>query len=81
MLSSQKKHKLFIVEDDDWYNRLLAYTIDGFDFFEITRFFNAKDLLKELHQMPDVVTLDFRLPDMDGDELLKIIKDNNKDVC
>lgn len=78
MLSSQKKHKLFIVEDDDWYNRLLAYTIDGFDFFEITRFFNAKDLLKELHQMPDVVTLDFRLPDMDGDELLKIIKDNSE---
>ena len=70
MVTDDKTYKLFIVEDDDWYNRLLAYTLNGPHSFEIVRFFNAQDMLAELHQSPDVITIDYRLPDMTGDELL-----------
>ena len=80
MASDDKKYKLFIVEDDDWYNRLLAYTLNGLNFFEIVRFFNAADMLAELHQIPDVITIDYRLPDMKGDELLQKIKAFNEEI-
>src|SRR5690606_33118267 len=43
-------------------------------------FFNGKDVLAQLGTFPDVVTIDYRLPDMDGDTLLKKIKVFNKDI-
>jgi DNA-binding NtrC family response regulator len=75
-----KPFKIFVVEDDDWYNRLLVHTLSLNPDYEIQNFFNGKDLLEKLHEDPDVITLDYRLPDMTGLDILKQVKEVNPDI-
>ena len=69
-----KSFVIYIVEDNEWYNKLLIHNLSLNPDFEVHSFFNGKELLKALSKKPDVITLDYRLPDMDGDALLKKIK-------
>lgn len=75
-----KPFKIAVVEDNEWYNKLLVHSITLNPDYEIDTYFSGKDLLDNLHKIPDVVTLDFRLPDMNGRELLQKIKDYNEDI-
>jgi two-component system response regulator AtoC len=72
--------KIFVVEDNDWYNRLLVHTLSLNPDYEVKSFFNGKDFLAAMHEKPDIVTLDYRLPDMTGDELLKQIRHLYPDI-
>ncbi len=76
----EKSFKIFVVEDDDWYNRLLVHNLSLNPDYEIESFSNGKDCLKNLHKNPDVITLDYRLPDMEGLEVLKKIKAENPEI-
>ena len=76
----EKAFKIFVVEDDEWYNRLLVHTLSLNPDYEIHSFSNGKDCLANLHQQPDVVTLDYRLPDMKGLDVLRQIKEINDDI-
>ena len=75
-----KAFKIFVVEDDGWYNRLLVHNLSLIPDYEIESFTNGKDCIKNLNKAPDVVTLDYRLPDMKGLEVLKEIKAINDDI-
>jgi DNA-binding NtrC family response regulator len=77
---SEKPFKIFVVEDSEWYNRLLVHTLSLNPDFEIKSFFNGKDFLNSLFESPDIITLDYRLPDFTGLELLKRIREENNDV-
>ncbi|MBN2861900.1 MAG: response regulator transcription factor, partial [Bacteroidales bacterium] len=63
---TEKPLKIFVVEDNEWYNKLLVYTLSLIPDYEVKSFFNAKDFLNSLHESPDIVTLDYRLPDISG---------------
>jgi two-component system response regulator AtoC len=76
----EKPLKIFVVEDNDWYNRLLVHTLSLNPDHEVKSFFNGKDFLNCLHEAPDIVTLDYRLPDITGLELLKRIRQDNNDL-
>lgn len=76
----EKAFKIFVVEDDEWYSRLLVHTLSLNPDYEIQSFGNGKDCLANLHQEPDIITLDYRLPDMKGLEVLKQIKEINEDI-
>lgn len=67
--------KIFIAEDDRWYAKALQYHLALNKDYEVTVYQNGKELLNELHQNPQVITLDYRLPDMNGEMLLKKIKE------
>ena len=79
-MSKDKHLKVFVVEDDDWYCRFLEYNLKLNEDNEVHKFMNGKEFMANLHQGPDVVTLDYSLPDMDGAEVLEKIKDFNKDI-
>jgi DNA-binding NtrC family response regulator len=71
----QSEHiKIFVVEDNEWYNRLLVHHLNMNPDFEVRSFFSGKEMMNNLQESPDVITLDYRLPDMKGSELLKKIK-------
>lgn len=77
---AEKPFKIFVVEDDEWYSRLLVHTLSLNPDYDIQAFATGKDCLANLHQEPDVITLDYRLPDMKGLDVLKQIKEINEDI-
>jgi DNA-binding NtrC family response regulator len=65
---------VYVVEDDEWYNRLLVHSLSMNPDYTVQGFHCGKDVLKELDKGPAVITVDYSLPDMKGDELLRKIK-------
>lgn len=65
---------IFIVEDNEWYSEYLKYNLSLNPDFIITTFLTGKECIKQLHQEPDVITLDINLPDIHGEEVMKRIK-------
>lgn len=76
----EQKFKIYIVEDDNWYRELLAHVASLNPDFEVKAFSTAKDFLKALNDNPDVVSLDFMLPDMEGIEVLQQVKKFNPEI-
>ena len=72
--------KIFMVEDDPWYGELLKYHLSLNPDYNITLYTNAKDCLDNLYTNPDVICIDFGLPDMKGDKLLAEIKSANSAI-
>ncbi|MFN3444823.1 MAG: sigma-54-dependent transcriptional regulator [Bacteroidia bacterium] len=79
-MSDEKQFTIFVAEDDEWYNKLLVYNLSLNPDYVVKSYTTAGDLIKNLHLNPDVITLDYRLPDMLGDEALGKIKEYNQDV-
>lgn len=77
---TEKAFKIFVVEDDEWYNRLLVHNLSLIPDYEIHSFGTGKDCLDRLNEEPEVITLDYRLPDMKGLDVLKQIRETNPDI-
>jgi len=71
---------IFLVEDDPWYGQILKHHLSLNDDYELELFVTGKDLLSNLFKKPDLVCIDFGLPDISGDKLLKEIQARNKQV-
>ena len=72
---SEPIFKINIVEDDEWYRKFLVHNISLNPDFDITAYSDGKSFLDQLEKKPHVVTLDYRLPDISGKDLLKKIKE------
>jgi len=68
------KLKIFVVEDDPMYAKILQHKLSQDPEFEVRLFSNGATFLRFLDDQPSIVTLDHSLPDMTGLELLKKIK-------
>lgn len=70
-----EKFKVFIVEDDEWYLKMLTYHVDLNPENIAEGFLTGKEVLKNLHRRPDLITLDYSLGDSNADVLIdKIIE-------
>jgi DNA-binding NtrC family response regulator len=69
--------RIFIVEDDLWLAQVMMHHLSLNPDFNVTLFTRGDDLLRALHQQPDVVYMDYMLPDTDGERLLGAIKMQN----
>lgn len=74
------RFKIFIVEDDPWYGQILEYHLSLNPDYEVHLFPDAKACLLKLHELPDLITVDFSLPDMSGDKLFQKIKEYNSTI-
>jgi len=72
--------KIFIVEDDVWYGEVIEYHLSLNPDVTVKKFTNGKDFLKALDEEPSLVTLDYSLPDMSGQEVLKRIKEYDPEI-
>jgi DNA-binding NtrC family response regulator len=75
-----KPFKIFVVEDNEWFNKLLVHNISLNPNYEVFSYLNGNDCIKNLDKNPDVITLDYHLPNMNGFEVLKRIKQENYDT-
>ncbi|TXF85971.1 sigma-54-dependent Fis family transcriptional regulator [Neolewinella aurantiaca] len=72
--------KIFIVEDDPFYGRLLKHHLSLNPDYEVELFTSGKACLQEIYRKPDVVSIDYGLPDMTGDVLFNKIRAVNSNV-
>ena len=64
----------FIIEDNILYARVLKKQLID-DNLQVKVFHNGTDFINCMHEKPDVVTLDYTLPDMTGKEVLVKIQE------
>ncbi|MDH5033489.1 sigma-54-dependent transcriptional regulator [Chryseobacterium cucumeris] len=72
--------KIFIVDDDIFFGEMLKYHLQLNPDYEVLLFNNAKDCLSNLYLNPDIICIDFGLPDIQGDELFIQIKNIYPDL-
>ena len=66
--------KIFVVEDDPAYTKFLKYVLGLNPDYEVEYFTTGKECIGNLHKNPDVITLDYSLPDMPGEKVLEQIR-------
>lgn len=72
--------KVFVVEDDQFLGNLIKKTLEKSDNLEVTHFLTPEECLNSLHLNPDIVSIDYLLPGMNGLELMKKIKNYNQEI-
>jgi DNA-binding NtrC family response regulator len=72
---NQEPISIYIVEDDAVYSKVLAHFLSLNPDFRIKKFDSAKEFLRTVHEKPDIVTLDYTLPDTTGDKILAQVKE------
>jgi len=72
--------KVFVVEDDPAYTKFLKYVLGLNPDFETEFFTTGKECLNNLHKNPSVITLDYSLPDMAGDDVLNQIRTHDPNI-
>ncbi len=70
---SNIQYKVFIVEDNILYARILKKQLVD-DNYQVKAFHNGTDFINCLDEKPDVITLDYTLPDMTGQDVLEKIQ-------
>lgn len=74
----QTGKKILIIDDESQIQRLLKVTLTAHD-YEIHQASDAQDGLNSIITfMPDLIILDLGLPDLDGLEVIKIVRDWSK---
>lgn len=73
-------YKIFIVEDDEWYGEILKYHLSLNPEYEIHLFSSGKECLLNMHLGPDIISIDYQMPDMNGDVLYEKIKEINDQI-
>lgn len=72
--------KIFLIEDDPFFGEALKYHLKLNPDFEVYLFKSGKECISNLYQKPDIICLDFGLPDITGDKLLKMIQETNDKI-
>ncbi len=74
MDKTDSKVLICVVEDDDWYREYLVYTLSLDPEHQVSGFETAESFLNQNGTPPDIVTIDYSLPDSTGTELLPQIR-------
>jgi len=68
--------KIFLVEDDELLNDIIVTTLNSLN-YEVHAFSDGKEALKNVHNGYDLYLLDINLPNVNGLEILKKIKEHD----
>lgn len=67
---------IYLVEDEEHLNHLLKKYLEK-EGYKVVSFLNGDSALKKIHDLPELWILDIMLPDIDGYQLIKAIKEYN----
>ena len=65
---------IYIIEDDHWYSKVMEHYLSLNPEYRVKTFNTGKNILNELKNKPDVICMDYTLPDIKGEKLLIEIK-------
>ncbi len=67
---------VFVVEDNEWYGELLVHQLGRNPDHRVLRFGTASECLAHMAtELPDVITLDYSLPDANGEQALRLLRE------
>lgn len=72
--------KIFLIEDDAFFGEALKYHLKLNPEFDVHLFKTGKECLTNLYLKPDIICLDFGLPDTTGNKLMKKIQETNNKI-
>ncbi len=72
--------KIFLVEDDPTFTKLVKAALKDNLQYDITAFTTAEECLNHIHENPDIVIIDYLLPDNSGLELMEKIDSYNNNI-
>ncbi len=73
-MNSSSRFLIYAVEDDPVFSKMLNYLLTLDPEHELRMFQSGREMLDALPNNPSLITLDYRLPDFSGVELLKRIR-------
>lgn len=79
-MKNQHALRIFVLEDDVWYGSMLQHYLSLNPDYEVKRFDNSSSFFAHIHESPDVVTVDYYMPDMDGEKVLNKLREVNPDI-
>jgi DNA-binding NtrC family response regulator len=80
----QRKYlsRIFVIEDDVIFGKVIQRTLEKeSDNYDVRVFTNGEAFISSLHENPDIVSIDYNLPDVSGMDLLKRIRSYNEDIA
>lgn len=83
MLFTKNKQKVLVIDDDTSLLRQVCYRLEHREELDVIKATEGKQGLKKaLDQNPDLIILDWMLPDIEGIDVLKQLRqhDNTKDI-
>jgi DNA-binding NtrC family response regulator len=72
--------RIFVVEDDLAYTKFIKYVLGLNPDYEVEFFSTGKECINNLHKNPSIITLDYSLPDMAGQQVLEQIKGHDPNI-
>lgn len=72
--------RIFVVEDNEFFATMIKQKLELNEQCEVSLFHSGDDFRRQLHENPDMVVLDYNLPNANGIELLKEIKNFNNQI-
>ena len=79
-MQNTKNPLIFVVEDNQMYNKLVVSYLKTNKFTRIESFLSGEEVLKNMHKNPDIVIQDYLLEGMTGMEVLIKAKKTNPNV-
>lgn len=80
MSTDTESTRIFVVEDDPIYQRMIKYLMELNPDHEVHVFSTGQECIQQLDRQPNIISLDYSLPDMTGEEVLRKIKASNQDI-
>lgn len=78
MANQFDRRKILVVDDEERMVRFIRLNLEH-DGFLVSEAFNGKEAIKQLRDVsPDLILLDVMMPDLDGFEVLQIIRETSK---
>ncbi len=72
--------RIFVVDDDRHYARMISYHLDKNPDYEVTVFADGQEVLEKLDDQPHLLVLDIMMPGIGGIETLKRVKERQADI-
>src|SRR5688572_24978389 len=79
-LDKIKENLIFLVEDNEMYSMVLDYILTKYRQCKVIRYNTAEECLHDINMNPDLVIMDYYLPQMNGLEAIKKIKQYNPEI-
>jgi len=71
---------IFVIEDDPFLGGMIRKALEKIENVRVHHFMTPDECLSNLHLNPDIVTIDYYMPGMNGMELMERIKNYNENI-